>query len=76
MKCETEYECCPHCEEENEFENVPENVFKVKCKHCGEEMMLCAKCYELGGHCDWVKTETGGKCFRGKTILNAHLNSK
>ena len=56
------YETCPHCGEENEFESVPENVFKARCKHCGEEIMLCGKCYELDGQCDWR-----GKCFRGET---------
>lgn len=67
MKKETVFEVCPHCNKENEFESVPENVFKAKCKHCGEEIMLCNKCYELDGQCDWAQTTTGGKCFRGET---------
>lgn len=62
-------ETCPHCEHENELVDVPKDVFKIKCKHCGQEIMLCSKCYLIDGMCDWRKTETGGKCFRGETIF-------
>lgn len=62
-----EFEVCPHCESENEYDSVPENEFKVRCKSCGREIMLCNKCYEQKGICDWHKTPAGGKCFRGET---------
>ena len=64
------FETCQHCENENAFQDVPSDVFKVKCVKCGREMMLCNKCYELNGICDWHKTPTGGKCYRGETKKN------
>ena len=62
-------ETCPHCENENELFDVPKDVFKIKCKHCGQEIMLCDKCYLIDEKCDWRKTKTGGKCFRGETVF-------
>lgn len=71
----TEFEICPHCECENEFENIDDSVFKAKCKHCGQEIMLCNKCYGLnGGICDWKATPTGGKCYRGCTKFDANAS--
>ena len=64
---ETEYEFCHHCEHENAFLLVKENEYKRNCQHCGREIMLCSKCYEKYGKCDWTETKTGGKCFMGET---------
>lgn len=62
-----EIEICPHCEHEFVFRNVLEDQYKVVCPVCGAEMMLCNKCFEKYGICDWHKTLTGGKCMKGET---------
>lgn len=70
----TEFEICPHCECENEFENIEDSVFKTKCKHCGQEIMLCNKWYELNGICDWRQIANGGQCYRGCTKFDANAS--
>ena len=67
-------EVCPYCGNENIYpmHNVNINGYVVHCKHCGEEILLCDECLNaednLGQHCNWNKTNCGGKCFRGTTI--------
>lgn len=70
-------EACPFCVEENIFPNwdIKTQGFKVTCRECGEEMMLCDECLHAednkGGHCDWHEIQyqnyTEGHCFRGVT---------
>lgn len=64
-------EMCPHCMGENVFKNysVQKNGYKVKCQHCGEEIMLCDECRHNADYkpCDWHETDNGGECYRGAT---------
>lgn len=76
-QCSKAVEVCPHCDSENIYPmwDVMTQGFVAVCQHCGEEIMLCDECMRCadelnnawGGHCDWRKTESGGKCFRGIT---------
>lgn len=64
-------EMCPHCMGENVFQNydVEKSGYKVKCQHCGQEIMLCDECRNNADFkpCNWQSTATGGKCYRGTT---------
>ena len=66
-------EVCPHCDKENVYPmwDVDVKGFVAICNHCGKEIMLCDECMHRDDnenmHCDWCKTECGGKCFRGIT---------
>lgn len=62
-------EMCPHCETENVYPGyeVEKNGYKVICKNCGREIMLCDECLHdniLKGPCDW-RSE---KYFNGSRI--------
>ena len=67
-------ECCPHCDNENEYPmfDVFKNGYVVKCNHCGKEIFLCDECRHAEDNpnmrCDWRKTNIGGQCFRGITV--------
>ena len=37
-------ETCPHCGNENEFENVAEDCWILPCKYCEKMIPLCDKC--------------------------------
>lgn len=37
-------ELCPHCSHENDFVWVEGTPRRIKCKNCGEEMLLCSLC--------------------------------
>lgn len=61
-----EVEVCPHCMGENILNwDIEKDGFQVKCKHCGQEMMLCDACTHSDDNekqiCDWSE-EKG--CFR------------
>lgn len=65
-------EVCPHCEKENIIEwNTDVMGYIIKCQHCGEEILLCDDCMHSPDneymYCNWCRTATGGKCFRGET---------
>lgn len=66
-------EMCPHCMSENVFPDydTKKDGYKVRCQHCGEEIMLCDECQHSDDYrpCDWRETSTGGKCYRGTTTL-------
>lgn len=66
-------EMCPHCMEENVFTNydVRKEGYKVRCRHCGNEIMLCDECRHNADYhqCDWHETYEGGACYRGETKL-------
>ena len=65
-------EVCPDCMGEDIYENwdVKEKGYIVNCKHCDHKIFLCDECMHTDdnptGYCDWVETQTGGKCFRGE----------
>lgn len=67
-------ETCPFCDRENVYPNydVEVNGYIAICQHCGEQIFLCDECLHADDNscmtCDWHETETGGECFRGKTI--------
>ena len=69
-------ECCPHCDNENEYImwDATKDGYVVKCNHCGEEMLLCDECFHADDNpnmrCDWNKNKCGGYCFRGRTKNN------
>ena len=70
-------EVCPHCGNENVYENIdPVAVgYKMVCNGCGAEIMLCDECMHADdnpcGKCNWHEEIRGGKkvgvCFRGVT---------
>ncbi len=74
-------EMCPHCETENVYPGyeVEKNGYKVICKNCGREIMLCNEClHDISGLrcCDWrrkiyyrgkTQFQEIGICFRGIT---------
>ena len=65
-----EVEICPYCMGENiQRYDVEKNGYKVKCQHCGKEIMLCDACLHSEDNeeqfCDW--SECKG-CFRNKKI--------
>lgn len=68
-------ETCPHCCGENSYPNydVKASGYVAICQHCREQIFLCDECLHADDNeerrCDWHGTETGGECFRGKTIL-------
>lgn len=74
---ETDYfeavEICSNCIGESIYPmyDAKKDGYVVKCKHRGEEMLLCSECLNAEDNptemCDWCETETGGKCFRGET---------
>jgi Zn ribbon nucleic-acid-binding protein len=37
-------ELCPHCSHENNFVWIEGTSRVIKCKECGEEMLLCSLC--------------------------------
>lgn len=71
-------EICPHCMCENIFPNYSVGVdgYKVKCQHCGEEIMLCDECLHSDDNphrkCDWHDTVYGGACYRGMTFYGKY----
>ena len=65
-----EVEVCPDCMGENIIEwDVEKDGYKVKCHHCGEEMMLCYSCLHSEDNdcqfCDWCE-ENG--CWRSRIL--------
>ena len=47
-------EMCPHCESEIEMCWDTDTMgFKAFCPVCGERLMLCDECHQLGGGCDY-----------------------
>lgn len=70
-------ETCPHCDAVNEIVNhdVEKDRWVVKCKECGEEIMLCNVCdaylEDTPRSCDWheeiIDGVKCGVCFRGIT---------
>lgn len=47
-------EMCPHCESEIEMRwNTDTQGFKAFCPVCGDRLMLCDECHQLGGGCDY-----------------------
>ena len=64
-----EVEVCPNCMGENIIQwDVEKDGYKVKCQHCGEEMMLCDACLHSEDNedrfCDW--SESG--CWRDRMV--------
>jgi hypothetical protein len=76
-KCYEVIEVCPHCDNENIYNNlnVKKNGYIAKCNDCEEEIFLCDECMHAKDNptmsCNWCATGTGGKCFRGETKNNA-----
>lgn len=63
-----EVEVCPNCMGENIIQwDVERNGYEIKCKYCGEKMMLCDACFHsndnLEQRCNYH--EING-CFRKK----------
>ncbi|MDE7244129.1 MAG: helix-turn-helix transcriptional regulator [Oscillospiraceae bacterium] len=47
-------EFCPHCETEIEMRwDTDKQGFKAFCPSCGQRLMLCDECHQLGGGCDY-----------------------
>lgn len=72
--CTEAVEICSYCEKENIFQNydADQKGYKVRCQHCGKEIMLCDECLHAednkGMKCDWHPSEynnAAGVCFRG-----------
>lgn len=60
-------EVCSHCMGENTVPDwAPSDGYRVKCRHCGESILLCDECYHALDNpkhiCDWDSTT--GRCFR------------
>ena len=78
-------ETCPHCDAVNEiaYHNPDRDGWVVKCKECGEEMMLCSLCdayLETATRtCDWheeiIDGVRCGVCFRGITHHGAKVKT-
>ena len=66
-------ETCPHCDKENVYPRWDVNVkgYVAICEYCRKEIFLCDECMHSEDnksmHCNWCKTDCGGKCFRGIT---------
>lgn len=56
-------EICPWCESENYYPDydVEGNNYRVKCKTCGKEILLCDECLHADDNkcrlCDWHEKE-------------------
>lgn len=47
-------EFCPHCETEVSMHwDTDTQSFKAFCPSCGQRLMLCDECHQLGGGCDY-----------------------
>lgn len=48
-------EVCPHCESEVTMTwNTDADGFCAFCPHCGQRLMLCDECFQVGGDtCDY-----------------------
>lgn len=79
-------EVCPHCGNENVYENIdPVAVgYKMVCNSCGAEIMLCDECMHADdnpcGKCNWHEEIRDGKkvgvCFRGVTRNDTNQETK
>lgn len=79
MEATEAVEVCPACEAENTYPNhdVEKDGYKVRCKSCGREIMLCDECMHADNDrfCDWHEKdyyrgdaiEEVGICHRGIT---------
>ena len=74
-----EVEICPYCDGENILQHdVEKDGYKVKCQHCGEEIMLCDACLNSedneGQFCNWSEHKGCWRSRKESLISMLHQN--
>lgn len=68
-------EFCPHCETEVSMRwNTDTQGFKAFCPSCGQRLMLCDECHQIGGGCDYDSETDSCKFNPAKEVYNEHLD--